>query len=64
MADKCCANCFWHEKGDGIIVHADDIVCVNAESIHCAEFTGKDHYCDKWERQDSDERRKDVQRSI
>lgn len=42
--DKCCCTCQYgsYDKMQGY-------VCVNGDSIHCADFTDYDHCCDEWE---------------
>ena len=37
----CCENCEWHDNFIG--------TCFNGDSEYCADFTGFDSSCDKWE---------------
>lgn len=41
-----CNNCKWYE--------ADDYVCVNAESDHCADFVMPNEICMEWEQKEDE----------
>ncbi|MDR0767103.1 MAG: hypothetical protein LBE57_01450 [Methanosarcinales archaeon] len=49
-----CSNCKYGAKGDGVFVHVDDIVCINADSSNVADFVFSNSSCEWWEQGEGD----------
>ena len=47
--DANCVNCNWAMSGNGVVLHEDDIICVNNQSEHLTDWVGEDMSCDLWE---------------
>ena len=44
-----CGMCRHIVRGDGKAIHAEDMVCVNPDSIHAGDFRANDDTCKLWE---------------
>jgi hypothetical protein len=48
--EKNCLTCFWVAKGDGVSLHKDDRVCVNADSEYVTEWVFESTVCARWKK--------------
>jgi len=48
-AEKTCGNCEHVIRGDGITLHAEDMVCGNPDSDYASDFRFDDDTCICWE---------------
>jgi len=51
---KTCGTCKHVAKGASKILHADDMVCANPDSVHASDFMTDDDCCEFWKSEKKD----------